>query len=335
MFCDPTPGAPPAVHSLPVSVVIIARNEEAKIADCVKSARQLTDDILVLDSFSDDRTVEIARAAGARVICRQWPGYSDQKNFGNSQAAHDWILSLDADERVTPELAAAIVDFFARGCQASACHIKFHSHLGTRLVRFGAWNPEYHIRLFDRRCFRWDVNEVHEGLVSDGPQQIARLRGEVLHFTVASPAQLAEKSERYASLFAAKLRRRGRAVSWWKIWLNPGIRFVRDYILKLGVLDGAAGFIIAWEAARYTHLKYLWAFPETSTVRSFRWAPLASAVVALIALLQFSPLHSHLNAPNGESLSAVPADTRLTTAANDDDDSLPTTPVVDDAEVVS
>ena len=132
------------------------------------------------------------------------------KNFGAEAARHDWILSLDADERITPALADSMRREFASGVRHHAYDLRFRSFYGQRPVRFGAWNPEWHTRLFDRRRFRWNTDEVHEGLRGEPGSPTGRLRGFVHHFTVENQAELAAKGERYGRLFAEKLRRQGR-----------------------------------------------------------------------------------------------------------------------------
>lgn len=250
------PPRQPSSGPLPISVVIIARDEERRIGACLDSARRISRDIIVIDAFSRDRTPDICRTKGARLMQQDWGGYALQKNLGNAAARHDWILSLDADEQITPELEASLRHEFARGPRHDAYEVRFHSFYCGKRVRFGAWNPEYHCRLFDRRKFAWNSDEVHEGLEGPPDGSIGRLGGAVLHFTVEFPEQLLFKTERYSSLFAARARRQGRYASWLNIWFNPAFRFLRDYFLKAGCLDGRAGFVIAREAARYTHLKY-------------------------------------------------------------------------------
>ncbi|MBI5768838.1 MAG: glycosyltransferase family 2 protein [Verrucomicrobia bacterium] len=280
---------------LPLSVVIIAHNEERRIGDCLESVRDLTGDIVVVDGGSRDGTVEVCQERGARVFVRAWRGYADQKNFGNGQARHEWILSLDADERVTPGLAAAIRRAFGSGEPGCAAYsIRFESYFGVRRVRFGAWNPEWHARLFDRRVCDWNADEVHEGLRGLEGCSIGRLEGRVRHLTVATRRELTAKSDRYAALFASKLQRQRRRPHWTKIWFNPAWRFCRDYFLRAGVLDGTAGLAIAWEAARYTHLKYRGAL-DPCQARRAAWSAgsiATAACAAAFALAAWMP-HSH------------------------------------------
>lgn len=273
---------------LTLSVVIIARNEEQRIGDCLASVCGLAGDIVVVDACSTDRTASIAAAAGARVLTRSWSGFSDQKNFGNDLARYDWVLSLDADERVSPELADQLRLLWARGATCDAYEIPFQNYFGATRVRFGAWNPESHVRLFDRRKLRWNSDEVHEGLRAAEGARFGFIEGCIRHCTVASRAQLATKTERYSRLFAEKLRRQQRHPAWWKVWLNPLFRFGRDYVFRGGFLDGRVGVVIAWESARYTHLKYYLALPQPVhfTVRwSPAWLTVATAMIIATAMV--------------------------------------------------
>lgn len=293
---------------LPLSVVIIALNEEQRIGDCLASVSDLAGDLVVVDAQSEDRTAEVAAEAGARVLVRSWTGYSDQKNFGNDAARYDWILSLDADERVSSELAASIRREFERGPRHEAYAIRFENFYCGKVVRFGAWNPESHVRLFDRRKLQWNSDEVHEGLRAVEGTSTGKLAGQISHLTVTSPGQLALKTERYSALFAEKLRRRRRRPPWWKIWLNPLFRFFRDYFLRGGLLDGRAGFAIAWESARYTHLKYWLALPAPTT--GPRWTAawttaLATAMVAILLVVKFAQKPAGEEGAEGGSANAA------------------------------
>jgi glycosyltransferase involved in cell wall biosynthesis len=324
--------------TLPISVVVIARNEERRIGDCLSSVRLLIDDIVVVDSISSDRTAEIAEAAGARVFVRAWPGYSEQKNFGNGAARYNWILSLDADERVSPELAASLRREFDDDPRCDVYDIRFKNYFGTQRVRFGAWNPEWHARLFDRRLFTWNTDNVHEGLCGPEAFRRGRLNGPIIHLTVDGHAQLAEKSERYATLFAAKVRRRSRHPSWPKVWLNPAWRFIRDYLVRLGILDGTPGFLIAWEAARYTHLKYRLAQIPRPAWYQASWLRLGSAAAALALVLSAPQTRQQLGwvGPSHDMPASV--ETNLVTSPSqsfaaldaDDDDNSSLAPLSDD-----
>jgi glycosyltransferase involved in cell wall biosynthesis len=278
---------------LPLSIVVIARNEEMRIGPCLDSASAVADDLVVVDSFSSDRTAEISRSKGARVFTRGWTGYSAQKNFGNAQAEHDWILSLDADERVSAQLAEALRRVFAIGPACDAYAIRFENYFGVQRIRYGAWNPEWHVRLFDRRKCEWNSDEVHEGLRGAEGSRVGRLSGCIQHETVRTQRELEAKSRRYGKLFAAKLRRVGAEPGWTKVWLNPAWRFFRDYVVRLGFLDGRAGLAIAWEAANYTHFKYRWGQSNARAIRGGEWRAAGLAMAAAAVVLAAMPLSAY------------------------------------------
>jgi glycosyltransferase involved in cell wall biosynthesis len=312
--------------SLPLSVVIIAKNEARRIGDCIDSVRKLTNDIVVVDSGSTDRTREICLARGARVIEHTWEGFSRQKNFGNNLARYDWILSLDADERVSKKLASSIRHEFTGDPTCDAYTFRFRNFFEGKPVCFGAWNPDSHTRLFDRRKFSWNDADVHEGLIGTGEVQVGELSGNILHFTVESRAQLAAKTEFYTSLFADNARRNPQRISWRKVWLNPSWRFFRDYIFRLGILDGFAGWNIACEGMRYTYLKYSKIAAVTGGYRQPNWIGLGAATAALaLTGLVFTPnrkpevASNHVQQPQVEKLGASNLEADSTQLASYDD----------------
>lgn len=239
-----------------LSVVIITVNQARKIKRTIEAVKTLTDDIVVVDSGSTDDTREVARMAGARVYERAWTGYSEQKNFGNDHARYDWILSIDDDEVISPELAQNIQATFSQRPSFDAYDLPFRTVFCGQLIRFGGWNPESHVRLFDRTKIQWNTDAVHEGLTLLPQHSIGKLQGYVLHYTVESPEQFAAKTDRYSTLFAEKGRKLGKKPNFVKRYLSPIFRFLREYVFKLGFLDGYYGWFIAKENARYTYLKY-------------------------------------------------------------------------------
>lgn len=241
-----------------LSVTIITRDEEADIADAIASVAW-ADEVLVVDSHSSDRTIEIARGASAPVvvIVREWPGYVEQKNFAAGQAAHDWILSLDADERVTPELAAEV----KRTLQAPA-HTAYEVprltwHLG-RWVRGTDWYPDYQTRLYDRRRARWTGKYVHEAVAVDGTR--GRLRGHLQHFAYRGIADHLETIDRYTSHAARQMLEAGRRATMWHLAFHGPLAFLRNYIAKGGFALGRVGLIVSTMNAYYVFLKFakLW-----------------------------------------------------------------------------
>ena len=239
-----------------LSAVVITHNQAQKIGRTLAALGVLTDDIVVVDSFSTDQTAAVARQHGARVFSRAWPGYSQQKNFGNAQALSNWIISVDDDEVLSDELIKNIQKAFLTEPDCEAFSLNFRTIFCEKLIRYGGWNPESHVRIFDKRKIEWNIDAVHEGLTLQPTHRIGKLKGDVFHYTVDTLPQFYAKTERYSTLFAEKSRRLGKKSGWVKQYLSPMIRFVREYVFKLGFLDGRYGFIIAKENARYTYLKY-------------------------------------------------------------------------------
>jgi hypothetical protein len=227
-------------EALPVSLVVITRDAAAEIADCLASA-PFCADALVVDSGSADHTVEIARGSGARVLSRAFAGFGPQKQFAVESAAHDWVLCLDADERLSPPLRESIVALFARGEPSLAAFAlaRRNRFLG-RWLSHGEGYPDWTTRLFDRRRARWSDDPVHERVVVDGP--VGQLEGDLLHASAESLERYVAKQNRYTTLQANALHAKGARSSALAMGVAPLFRFVRFYVLKLGFLDGAAGF---------------------------------------------------------------------------------------------
>ncbi|WP_229598241.1 glycosyltransferase family 2 protein [Runella aurantiaca] len=239
-----------------LSAVIITVNQEKKIAKTIEALKALTNDIVVVDSGSTDLTRKVARAAGANVLERPWTGYSEQKNFGNQWAKYDWILSVDDDEVVSPELIESIKQAFTPAPEADAYDLPFRTVFAGKLIRFGGWNPESHVRIFNKKKIQWNTDAVHEGLTLKPEHIVKKLTGYVHHYTVDTPEQFIDKTDRYSTLFAEKGRKIGKKASFIKVYLSPAFRFLVEYIFKFGFLDGYYGWFIAKENARYTYLKY-------------------------------------------------------------------------------
>jgi len=239
---------------LPLSLVVITRDAAAELAACLASA-PFAAEALVVDSGSRDDTVETARRSGARVIEREWPGFGAQKQFAVGAAANDWVLCLDADERVSPPLAAAIRAAFAHGAPpADAFAIARRNRFLGRWLSHGEGYPDRAVRLFDRRRARWSDDVVHEKVVTGG--SVAELAGDLLHESAESLDAYIAKQNRYTTLQAAALHADGVTASAARIALSPLARFLRFYVLKLGFLDGVAGFAHSAIGAFASFLKY-------------------------------------------------------------------------------
>ncbi len=240
---------------LALSVVIITHNEERNIARCIASVCALSDDIVVVDSGSTDRTVSIAADLGARVSDHPWAGYSGQKNHANSLARHAWILSLDADEALSPELTRSIEQAAATGWKGAYRFNRLTNYCGS-WVRHGGWYPDTKLRIFPKAGARWQGEHVHETLELDPGMPVTHLAGDLHHWSYHSLADHAERIERYSGLHARQLLADGKRATWIKRRLSPLFKFFQGYVLQLGFLDGAAGWHIARLSARAVHLKY-------------------------------------------------------------------------------
>ncbi|MEP6946835.1 MAG: glycosyltransferase family 2 protein [Acidobacteriota bacterium] len=238
-----------------ISAVIIAFNEEAKIADAIRSV-EWADEVVVVDSESTDRTSEIASELGARVIVEKWRGFAGQKQFAVDAAANDLVLSIDADERVTPDLRDEILAIRDSGVAADGYRIPRLSTYMGREIRHGGWYPDLQLRLFDRRKARWKDVAVHESITLDEGAKLGELKGDLLHFSVDSVAHHAAMIEqRYAPLGARAKFDAGRTISPMRIAAAPVITFISNYVIKLGFLDGLPGLVIAYFAAYNVFLK--------------------------------------------------------------------------------
>jgi glycosyltransferase involved in cell wall biosynthesis len=239
---------------LPLSVVIIARDAASEISACLASAA-FAAEAIVVDSGSRDDTVETAKACGARVIVHPWSGFGPQKRFAVEQAANDWVLCLDADERVSRELASSIAALFrAAPPRAAAYAVARRNRFLGRWLAHGEGYPDWIVRMFDRRRARWSDDVVHEHVLADGP--IERLDGDLMHASAESIDAYIAKQNRYTTLQAEAMHARGERASFARLALSPLARFVRFYLIKGGFLDGAAGFAHIAIGAFASFLKY-------------------------------------------------------------------------------
>ena len=246
-----------------LSVTVITKNEAADIGDALKSVAW-ADEIVVVDSHSTDDTVAIAKRHTGRVVVRDWAGYVDQKNHAASLASHDWILSLDADERVTPELASEIKTLMSGEPPAAGFRIpRVTWHLG-RWIRTTDWYPDHQLRLYDRRRARWTGVYVHEAVTVDG--EIGHLRGELQHYAFWDIADHLETIDRYTTYAARQMREAGRRSGLLEMIGHPPLAFLRNYLAHGGIRDGAPGLIISAMNAYYVFLKFakLWELQSTS-----------------------------------------------------------------------
>jgi len=226
-----------------ISAVVITKNESINIRRCLSSLLKLTSDIVVVDDYSNDDTIEIAKEMGARVFSKDWEGYSRNKNFGNIQANYDWIISLDADEELSDVLVEEIKNISLS--QGNAFMINRKSFCMGIPVHFCGWNPDWKTRIFNRKEMHWDERLVHEQLKAETKVEITKLINPMSHYTYRSEAHIEEKFDQYAMLRAKEWISSGKTPHNVKRWFGPGFRFFRTYILKLGILDGRVGWIIS------------------------------------------------------------------------------------------
>jgi len=226
------------------SAVIIAKNEAYTIAKCILALKKITNDIIiVLDDRSDDQTESIALSQGAKVYKKPWEGYSINKNFGVEKAENDWIICVDADEVIDDTLAVNIKHLIPSTDSVYLMNIK--TYLGDYPVRYCGWFPDWNIRLFNKNVMRWNDNYVHEKLVSDVPLKSEKIQGQIDHFSFRDEAHMKIKYDYYARLRAEEWRKAQKSPPLIKKYFGPYFRFFRTYFLKLGILDGKAGFTIA------------------------------------------------------------------------------------------
>jgi len=239
-----------------ISAVIITYNEEDRLPDALASLEGVADEVIVVDSYSTDRTIEIARAARAKVWQNSFEDYGRQKNFAMAKASHDWILNLDADERVSPELKRAIIALKEEKgpTGAAAFAIKRKTFYLGRWIRHSGWYPDRKVRLFEKSAAAWR-GRIHERLEVTG--NVARLPGDILHFTYRDIGDHVRRLERYSAFQAEEIVRQKKKCLLLRALVLPPVTFFRHYVWKLGLLDGFPGLVIALVSSWGTAMKYL------------------------------------------------------------------------------
>lgn len=247
---------------LPLSLVVITKNEAAHIARCLDSVSFAAEKI-VLDSGSQDATLSIAKACGAKTFSEEWRGFYGQRVRATELATHRWILSLDADEALSPALAEEIQKILKGQPQASAYAIPRVSYFLGKWIYHGGWYPDWQVRLFDRQEAKWQDGEVHERVL--GPK-IERLKNPIHHWVFDGIADQVETNNRYSTLGAKQMVKSGMKFSWFKLIFKPFFKFTETYIWKRGFLDGTPGFLISISAAYSMFLKQakLWEYQKLS-----------------------------------------------------------------------
>lgn len=226
--------------AIPATATIIAFNEASNITACIQSVAFFAE-VLVIDSGSTDDTIALAQGAGATVISNPWPGFGLQKQFAVDHARHDWVFSIDADERVSAKLKSTIEGLFEGKPAAGGYFVNRCNHFMGRPLRHGEGYPDWCLRLFDRRSGGWSADVVHEKVVLEVDPK--RLAGDLEHFSEESLAEYLDKQNRYTTLQAAEMFARGKRAGVAKLTLSPLTRFVKFYIFRLGFLDGIPGLV--------------------------------------------------------------------------------------------
>jgi glycosyltransferase involved in cell wall biosynthesis len=240
-----------------ISVVIITKNEERNIERCLNSVGPVADEIIVVDSESTDSTREICERHRVRFFSRPWPGFGAQKNFGNEQAQFDLILSIDADEALSPELVDSIVRIKQGECKADAFRFnRLTNYCGRHWMRHAGWYPDDKVRIWRTGCARWDAAEVHESLIMSPESKVEHLSGDLLHYTYQSIGEHLRRADSYSSLWAHDAFARGKRTNAATIWFKSGFTFLRDYFFRLGILDGWYGYTVCRLSALVTFMKY-------------------------------------------------------------------------------
>lgn len=235
-----------------VSVILITKNEAANIRDCLKSV-SWADEIIVVDSGSTDGTPQIAKEMGALVYSHDWPGFGPQKNRALAYASKEWVFSIDADERVTSEQRAELERAMQEGVADGYFCPRLSQFCGT-FIHHSGWYPDYVLRLFKRGKGRFSDSLVHESIVLDGRSE--KLKIPLLHYSYLTMDDVERKAEHYSNAAAQQMFQAGNRAGWMRAALSGGWAFIRTYIVRLGVLDGGAGFQIALMNMRTTFLKY-------------------------------------------------------------------------------
>ncbi|TAE00032.1 MAG: glycosyltransferase family 2 protein [Bacteroidetes bacterium] len=238
-----------------LSVVIITKNEERNIGRCLESLQKIADEIIVIDGFSIDQTQKICEKYGVKFVQNTWLGYSETKNFGNSLAKHDYILSLDADEALSEELQKSLILLKKNGFSADSYQMNRLTSYCGQWIKHCGWHPDRKLRLWNKNKGFWQ-GIIHEKVEMQSPK-IEFLQGNILHWSYYNISEHIQKANVYSSLGAENNFKNGKKGSIFKILFSPLIKFLKSYVLQTGFLDGFYGFVICSIASYETFLKYL------------------------------------------------------------------------------
>ncbi len=238
-----------------ISAVLITYNEEEKVRRALRSLESVADEIVVVDSYSSDGTVETCRHYTDRVLLKSWEGYCHQKQFATDQASHDWILSLDGDEMLSPQLAQEILEWKGQGSSRKGYYLPRKTFFMGRWIEHTTWYPDWQLRLFEKTSGRWEGGRVHESVRVTGPT--GRFKGQIYHHTYASFSEYLEQLERFSSLAAQDYFDGGKRADWTHLLMQPPVIFLKNYLFRRGFLDGIPGLAVSFLAAVSSLFKYL------------------------------------------------------------------------------
>jgi glycosyltransferase involved in cell wall biosynthesis len=244
-----------------ISAVIITFNEEKRLEPALKSLAGLVSEIVVVDSFSTDKTVKLTKKYTNKVFQRKWTDYTDQKNYANARTSFPWILSLDADERISPELREEILEIKKEEPECDGFSIPRQVYYLGKWIRHSGWYPDRKLRLFRKERARWEGEYVHERLVIEG--KIQKLSGSIHHFTYRNISEHLDRINKFSELGAQKLYAKGKKCRWHHLVFMPFFRFVKSFFWRAGFLDGYPGFIVSVLNSysiflRYAKLREIW-----------------------------------------------------------------------------
>ncbi len=241
---------------LRLSVVVITLNEERNLDRCLQSVKPIADEIVVVDSASTDATVAIATRHGAKVVIQPFLGYVDQKNFATQQASNDWILSIDADEALSDELLQSIQQLKQSSEKDAWFCTRLTNYCGS-WIRHCGWYPDKKIRLYNRTKGAWKGEQIHEYWEAhDNAASVGILKGDLLHYSYYSISDHLKQIEKFSEILSRRAVSQGKTSTILDVWFRPKWKFFTDYIIKLGILDGYAGYLVCKLSAFATFVKY-------------------------------------------------------------------------------
>ncbi|MEX1188707.1 MAG: glycosyltransferase family 2 protein [Bacteroidia bacterium] len=239
-----------------LSAVIITFNEEKNIERCIRSVLDISDEVIVVDSGSTDKTISIAESLGAKVIQNNFIGHIEQKNFALDQASNNWVISLDADEALSDKLRNSIKSTLSDSPAVGYSMNRLNNYCGT-WIRHGAWYPDVKLRMFDKTKVRWGGVNPHDKAIPLKGEKTKHIKGDLLHYSYYSILEHSSKLDYFSTIAAKAYLKDGKKAGFWNLRIRPPFAFFRDYVLRLGFLDGYHGWVIARFSAYYTFLKYV------------------------------------------------------------------------------